>query len=112
MHKYLDPEVDREFWNFSFEEMGMVDSKAVISYIKNNTGNEKITFIGQSQGSALMFYALSKDSEWFKDNLNLFAALAPVTRVTRESFPFYQLFVRNKPFLRLLDMQNMVDTYK
>jgi poly(3-hydroxyalkanoate) synthetase len=55
--------------------MGMVDSKAVIKYIKQETGQEKITYIGMSQGAASMFFALSLDSEWFKDNLNLFCAV-------------------------------------
>lgn len=70
--KRIDPETDPEFWDYSFEEMGMLDSKAVIQYIKQKTGNEKITYMGMSQGTASMFYALSQDNEWFKDNINLY----------------------------------------
>ena len=77
-HRYLDPDTDREFWDYSIEEMGMKDSKAVISYIKEQTEHDKISFVGQSQGNSLMFYALSQDSDWFKEHLNVFAAITPV----------------------------------
>ncbi|CAI2367552.1 unnamed protein product [Moneuplotes crassus] len=111
LHRYLDPEADPEFWDYSLEEMGMVDSKAVIKHVKQQTGHDKVTFVGQSQGSAQMFYALSRDSEWFREHLNLFVALAPVTRVSRDSFPFYQKLIKRKSLLRFLDWLEMTDLY-
>lgn len=73
----------------------MFDCKAAIAYIKQYTGQDKISFMGLSQGSSLMFYALSQDSEWFKHNVNLVCALAPVTRLSRKAFPFYQPLARS-----------------
>jgi len=42
MHKYLDPDSHPKYWDFSFEEMALYDSKAVINHITDKTGQEKI----------------------------------------------------------------------
>jgi lysosomal acid lipase/cholesteryl ester hydrolase len=65
-HKYLDSEVDKEYWDFSWEEMGEYDSKATIEYIKENSNYDKVAYLGMSQGAAQMLHALSQDNEWGK----------------------------------------------
>ncbi len=72
-----------EFWQFSFHEMGLYDIPAVIEYIKkvNNSG-EKIIYFGHSQGCSLMFSGLAQKFEYYKNNLKLFVALAPVARLS------------------------------
>ena len=77
-HKYLDPDNDPEYWNFTFIEMGLYDTKALINYVKDKTSQEKIPYIGSSQGSTQMLYALSKNEDWFKDRVSIFIALCPV----------------------------------
>ena len=47
-HKYFDPDVDMEYWNFSFQELGMYDQPAVFNYILNKTGMCNLTYIGHS----------------------------------------------------------------
>jgi len=32
-HKSLNPDVDREYWDFDFDEMGKFDNPSVIEYI-------------------------------------------------------------------------------
>lgn len=39
---------------------------------------KKISYIGYSQGTAQMFIGIAEDPEFFKENLNVFAALAPL----------------------------------
>ena len=39
---------EREFWDFSWEEMGVYDTPAVIDYVLNKTKLEKINYIGHS----------------------------------------------------------------
>lgn len=53
-HKTLDPNnKDDEpiYWNFSFEEMGIYDLPAEIDFILEKTGQEKLSYIGHSQGT-------------------------------------------------------------
>ena len=47
-HKYLDPDVDKEYWNFSFDELGKYDLPAVIDYVLKITEAENLTYLGHS----------------------------------------------------------------
>ena len=72
-----------EFWQFSFHEMGIYDIPAVIDYINSiNKSGEKIIYFGHSQGTTLMFSGLTQKFEFYKKNIKLFVALAPVARLT------------------------------
>ena len=71
---------DKEYWNWSWAEMGIYDDVANIKAIKKESGAEKVFYLGYSQGTVQMFYALSHlDSSFFADNLYKFVALAPCT---------------------------------
>ena len=59
-HTTLNPDTDKDFWDFSWQEMGKYDHLANILYIKNVTGASKIGYVGYSQGTLTMFYALSE----------------------------------------------------
>lgn len=81
----LDPDRDaKEFWAFDWQEMGLLDTPAVIDYILGVTGRPKVAYIGHSQGTTQMFYGLSENEALFKDKVSLFVALAPVTKITNE----------------------------
>ena len=58
-HVTLDPNKDEEFWQFSFQELGDYDMPACIDYVREQIGVKKLTYIGHSQGTTQMFYALS-----------------------------------------------------
>lgn len=63
--------------------MGLYDIPAVINYIKTvNTSNEKIIYIGHSQGTTLMFSGLIEKYDFYKNNIKLFVALAPIARLS------------------------------
>ena len=71
-----------EFWQFSFNEMGLYDIPAVIKYIKEkNKSNEKIIYFGHSQGTTSMFSGLIQKYDFYKENIKLFVALAPIARL-------------------------------
>lgn len=57
-HVTLDPNKDEQFWQFSFQELGDFDMPASIDYVREQTGVKKLTYIGHSQGTTQMFYAL------------------------------------------------------
>ena len=77
-HVSLDPS-SAEYWRFSQEEFGLKDLPAFIDHILAKTGQEKLTYIGHSQGTTQMFLGASIDPEYFKSKVNLFVALGPVT---------------------------------
>ena len=64
--------------------MGTGDLPTWIDYILEETHQEKIAYIGHSQGTSQMFYGLSEQEAYFKDKLSLFVALGPVTKIPNE----------------------------
>jgi lysosomal acid lipase/cholesteryl ester hydrolase len=59
--------------------MGTKDLPAIIDYILNHTGREKISYIGHSQGTGQLFAAMSLDNSYFAARLNCFMAFGPVS---------------------------------
>lgn len=81
-HISLDPERDyKEFYDFSFEEIGKHDIPAMIDGVLNETQNQKLTYVGHSQGTSTMLYALHLDETSLMDKVNLCVFLAPAARV-------------------------------
>ena len=79
-HVNLDPE-EKEFWDFSFYEMGKFDLPAFFDHIlKMNKFSEKLIYIGHSQGTVQVFSALSENREYLKSKIKLFIALGPVAK--------------------------------
>ena len=66
----------KERWDFSWATMGRYDLPAIIDEIIELTGHEKVTYIGYSQGTAQMYYALATNQDFFAEKLNRFVALA------------------------------------
>lgn len=66
-----------QYWDFSWTDM-QNDDKANIMGIKSVSGEDKITYLGYSQGTIQMHYALAHDEDlWFQDNLKRVIQLAP-----------------------------------
>lgn len=69
--------------------MGMKDLPASFDYITTTTGYPKIAYIGHSQGSTQMFYALAHNEAYFSEKISVFVALAPVTKISHSKTPFF-----------------------
>ena len=80
-HSFIDPDNDKNFWDYSFEEMAKYDQPALFNYVLGKTGALKVTYIGHSQGTTQMFCALSENFDFFSERINLFIALAPVVKL-------------------------------
>ncbi len=80
-HLTMNPDKDKEFWNFSLHEMGTLDLPAIIDFILKETGSEKISYVGHSQGTAQLFAALTLNNDYFSQRLNSFLAFGPVTNL-------------------------------
>eukprot|EP00347_Sterkiella_histriomuscorum_P011029 403374021 len=85
----------QEFNDYSFQEMGDYDIPAMLQYIEQYTSQKKVAYIGHSQGTAQMFYALATNQEYFKDRISVFAALGPITALKAEQSFFLSMFRKN-----------------
>lgn len=65
--------------------MGVYDDVANIKFVKEKTQKPKVSYLGVSQGTVQMFYALAKlEDSFFADNMFTFAALDPCTIAVSE----------------------------
>jgi lysosomal acid lipase/cholesteryl ester hydrolase len=58
--------------------MGLYDVPAFIDFILAKTGQDKLTYVGHSQGTTQMFIGTSLIPDYYASTVNLFVALAPV----------------------------------
>ena len=78
----LDPDSQGKlFFDYSFYELGEYDAPTQIDYVLEQTGKEKLSYIGHSQGTSQMFSALSFNHGDMQDKLNVFIALAPIVQL-------------------------------
>ena len=73
---------EKDFWDFSWQEMAEYDLPAEINYILEETGSDHISYIGHSQGTTQAFAAFSLPE--FRDlarKVRVHIALAPVAYV-------------------------------
>lgn len=61
--------------------MGLYDLPAMFDKVTDVTGVEKLSYIGHSQGTTQMFYALAETQEYIASKVNVFVAFAPITKI-------------------------------
>ena len=113
-HKTLDPNKDKTFWNYSFHEMGIYDIPAVLDFIKKQTGVNKITYIGHSQGTTQMFAGLSRKLDYYKSVLNGFIALGPVTNLKNIGSSFLKVVAKTNldALFKIIGINELLDSNK
>eukprot|EP01017_Pseudomicrothorax_dubius_P041234 TRINITY_DN6572_c0_g1_i2.p1 TRINITY_DN6572_c0_g1~~TRINITY_DN6572_c0_g1_i2.p1 ORF type:complete len:376 (-),score=63.21 TRINITY_DN6572_c0_g1_i2:61-1188(-) len=80
-HTSLNPDHDAKFWEYSFQEFAHYDQPAVFPYIVKVTGVNRISYIGQSQGTSQMFAALADREPNVVNHIDKFIALGPVVHM-------------------------------
>ncbi|KAH0623582.1 hypothetical protein JD844_006496 [Phrynosoma platyrhinos] len=75
---------------YSFHEMGMNDLPAIINFILAKTGQEKIFYIGHSQGSTIAFIAFSAIPQ-LAQKIKVFFAFGPVAFLNHSKSPYPKL---------------------
>ncbi|KAJ4452217.1 hypothetical protein ANN_03735 [Periplaneta americana] len=73
----------KEFWDFSWHESGVYDLPAVIDYILEMTGKEKIFYVGHSMGNAIFYVMMSQRPE-YNDKVTAMISLAPIAYMNEE----------------------------
>ncbi|KAI8344495.1 Alpha/Beta hydrolase protein [Chlamydoabsidia padenii] len=101
-HVSLSPD-DPCYWDWGLKELGIYDLPAMLDYICTTTGQEKVGYIGHSQGNALAFVGLSLRPE-LADKMSCFIALAPavISGALTHTFPLRYLIHMDRKMFKLL----------
>ncbi|NXB99654.1 LICH hydrolase, partial [Orthonyx spaldingii] len=99
-HKTLKP-CQREFWQFSFDEIGKYDIPAELYFIMNKTGQKDVYYIGHSEGSAAGFIAFSTHPD-LSQKIKAFFALGPVVTITHATSPLVRMTRFPQSLIRLV----------
>ena len=77
-HETLDSSADNEYWMWTWADMALQDDIANIEMIKKQTNQDKIFYLGYSQGTIQMFYGLAHmESTFHAENLHKVIQMAP-----------------------------------
>ncbi|XP_008114517.2 lipase member M [Anolis carolinensis] len=90
-HKHLTIDQE-EFWDFSFHEMGIYDLSAIVNFILEKTGQEKIYYVGHEQGSTIAFIGFSILPQ-LAEKIKIFFALGPVYTFYYSVSPIVQILL-------------------
>lgn len=102
----------KEYWDFSYEEMGSLDMPAVVDYIISITNQPKLHYVGFSQGTTLFFIMCSMRPE-YNDKIRQAVLLAPVAWLENVKYPFMDLFARNTHLMKsFLDGIGVYDLFQ
>ncbi|CAG9134874.1 unnamed protein product [Plutella xylostella] len=89
-HKELTSK-QSEFWEFTWEEIGLFDLPAMIDHILNITEKEKLYYVGHSQGTTAFFVMTSLRPEYNR-KVSMMFALAPVAWMKNAKSPLVRMF--------------------
>ena len=109
-HTYLKTN-SPQFWQFSWQNMSKYDLPAAFEYIFKHT-QQKINYIGHSQGSIIMFAALSEQDPTILKYINKFLAVGPVAWVGNITSGVFEWMARSKyfaPFLEALRVKKFME---
>ena len=81
------------FVHCSWHEMGAYDLPAVVDYILNATGEQKLYYIGHSMGTT-MFYVFMSERPQYKSKISAMFSLAPAAFLSHMANPL-RAFIHN-----------------
>lgn len=97
--------VRSKFFEISFDQMAEFDQPALWEYILEKTKQQKLTYIGHSQGTTQMFAALCNNADFFKQRVNGYILIAPVSRCENLMSPWCQKMKADKKAFDFLKSQ-------
>ncbi|CCE65847.1 hypothetical protein TPHA_0N00660 [Tetrapisispora phaffii CBS 4417] len=113
-----------KLWDWDIKHMAFLDLKCLVTNVLSNTGAEKLTLIGHSQGTTQTFYSLINHNEFndFKlsEKLHNFVALAPAiypgplfkekvfVRLMRKTIDSPLVFGKKSFMPIMMDMRNLL----
>jgi len=92
-HKTMDPDKDKVFWKYTWQDMAEKDLPAIINYTLDHTTYQQVHYIGHSQGCLIALTALSDDKHRLAGKIASFQGLAPVFKLKHLSDPLKSVAV-------------------
>lgn len=89
-HKYLDPDNDNDFWDYSWHQMGLYDLPEMIDYVLEYTGEESMFYIGHSQGTT-DFYVMTSQKPEYNSKIRAMFSLAPIAYMNHLTSPLLRI---------------------
>lgn len=77
----------------SWHEIGTYDLPAMIDYVLQTTGREKLFYLGHSQGTTA-FFVMSTQLPEYQDKIEAMFAMAPIAYCGRMKSPFLQMLAQ------------------
>ena len=85
----------------------------MIDYALQKSDFKKLTLIGHSQGTSATFYGMVRRPDFYKEKVNFFAALGPVTRITHLKGDVYQQLKNSTNLIAIsLDLLGVRELFK
>ncbi|XP_058044312.1 lysosomal acid lipase/cholesteryl ester hydrolase-like isoform X1 [Ahaetulla prasina] len=82
----------KEFWSFSFHEMGYYDIPAVINFILNKTKQQQLYYVGHSEGTTAGFISFSSWPE-LAERIKVFFGMGPIATLTYATCPLIKILL-------------------
>jgi lysosomal acid lipase/cholesteryl ester hydrolase len=102
-HVRYNPDKDKEFWEFSFDEHSQIDLPAMVDHALSVSQQDSLYYVGHSQGTMMGFAGLTYN-QTFAKSIKEFFALAPVSTVGDIKGLFDYLAENYKIILPFLDI--------
>nr|XP_021181586.2 lipase 3 [Helicoverpa armigera] len=91
-HVTLSPDAHKSnvFWKFSWDEIGNKDLPAMIDYVLDETGEQRLHYVGHSQGTTA-FFVLGSMLPAYNAKIISMHALAPVAYMAHNRNPLFKM---------------------
>ncbi|XP_063626499.1 lipase 3-like [Cydia splendana] len=99
-HTKMDPS-ESAFWDFSWHELGYYDLPAMIDYTLNATRQQKLKYIGHSQGTTA-FWVLGSERPEFMKKIERMIALSPIGFTSHMKSPIIRFIAPTGGFIHSL----------
>ena len=79
-------DLNGDYWDYSLDELAVKDLPTTIDYIKKSTSQEKILYIGHSQGTCIFFMLYRHNPTYVENSIEKFVGLGVVPSLTYTNF--------------------------
>ncbi|CAB3257938.1 unnamed protein product [Arctia plantaginis] len=93
-----------DFWQYSIDEIALHDLPAMIDYALETTKQNKLFYIGHSQGSTA-FFALTSTRPEYNDKIIMMYALSPTVYINNTRSPLFRMMSPSSNFYNRLQQQ-------
>lgn len=91
----------KEFWDFSWHEIGYYDLPTIINHIVTTTGSKELDYVGHSQG-VTSFLVMSVLRPEYQEYFRTVIALSPIAFLSNLENPYVRFLAKNSDKLEIL----------